>query len=125
MSFEKASTQEELHIQSTELELKAGDKIQLWTEMNMEYEGYLGLEYRILMIRGTDTLGVYQLDPEDKDITMGEVKTSFGGETKWRFSGRMGKIGIEDDGVYTFSSILAASENPSLKLNKADLVLKK
>ncbi len=125
MSFEKASTQEELHIQSTEVELKAGDKLQIWTEMSMEYEGPLGLEYQLLMIKGADTLAMYQLDPEDKDVTMGEVKTSFGSETKWRFSGRMAKIAIEDDGLYTFSSLLAASENPSLQLKKADLVLKK
>ncbi|GAB5527160.1 MAG: hypothetical protein Roseis2KO_50320 [Roseivirga sp.] len=125
LSFEKTASQEDLNIQSAELELKAGDKLQIWTEMSMEYEGSLGLEYQLLMIKGADTLAMYQLDPEDKDVTMGEVKTSFGSETKWRFSGRMTKITIEDDGLYIFSSVLAASENPSLKLKKADLVLKK
>lgn len=125
LSFEKVATQEDLNIQSTELELKAGDKIQLWTEMNMEYEGNLGLEYQILVIKGADTLAMYKLDPEEKDITMGEVKTSIGNDTKWRFSGRMSKITIENDGLYTFSSLLLSSPNESLNLKKADLVLKK
>lgn len=125
LSFDKVATQEDLNIQTTDLELKAGDKLQVWTEMSMEYEGSLGLEYKVMVTKGADTLAFLQLDPEEKDITMGEVKTSFGSETKWRFSGRMSKITIEDDGLYTFSSVLAASENPSLKLKKADLVLKK
>lgn len=125
LSFEKVATQEDLNIQSAELELKAGDKIQLWTEMNMEYEGNLGLEYQMLVIKGADTLAMYKLDPEEKDITMGEVKTSIGNDTKWRFSGRMSKITIEDDGLYTFSSLLLSSSNESLNLKKADLVLKK
>ncbi len=125
LSFDRIATQENLNIQTTELELKAGDKIQLWTEMNMEYEGPLGLEYRVMVTKEADTLAFFQLDPEDKDVTMGEVKTSINDKTKWRFSGRMGKFAIEDDGLYKFSSMLASSENPSLKLNKADLVLKK
>lgn len=125
LSFDRVASQDDLNIQTTELELKAGDKIQLWTEMNMEYEGPLGLEYRVMITKEADTLAFLQLDPEDKDVTMGEFKTEFGNETKWRFSGRMSKITIEDDGLYKFSSVLASSENPSLKLKKADLVLKK
>lgn len=124
-SFEKVATQDDLNIQTAELELKAGDKIHLWTEMSMEYEGDLGLEYQMLVIKESDTLAFYKLDPEEKDITMGEVKTSFGNDTKWRFSGRMKQFTIESDGLYTFSSLLVSNENPSLKLKKADLVLKK
>lgn len=91
----------------------------------MEYEGSLGLEYQLLVIKDADTLNFFKLDPEDKDITMGEVKTQFRGNTSWRFSGRIGQFTIDEEGSYTFSSLLISSPNESLELSKADLVLKK
>jgi hypothetical protein len=124
-SFDRVSTEEDLNIQTQNIDLEAGEKVHLWTEMNMEYEGQLGLEYQILLIKGSDTLTFIRLDPEEKDITTGEFKTTIGGSTKWRFSGRMNHLTVEDAGTYTFSTLLVSSDNPSLKLNKADLVLKK
>lgn len=124
MSFKNISTQDSLYIEYSTLELKAGDKVNLWTEMNLEYEGSLGLEYRLMVLKDSDTLGTLQLNPFERDISMGEVKTEFGNKTRWKFSGRMDRLDIEEDGSYEFKGILVSSENPTLQLKTAELVLK-
>lgn len=72
------STQENLDWKSTTLDLQANEKVYFWAEMDMEYEGDLGLAYQVQVIKGADTLGVMELDPMDKDMTVGEVQTTFG-----------------------------------------------
>jgi len=47
------------------------------------------------------------------------------GKTNWSFSGKNSEIKIEEDGYYTFKGILVASENETLKVTKAEIVLKK
>jgi hypothetical protein len=56
---------------------------------------------------------------------LGEVKTTFFDKTTWSFKGSMDFLQIKETAQYTFRTILIASENESLKINKADLVLKK
>jgi hypothetical protein len=46
-------------------------------------------------------------------------------KTSWSFSGKNSQMKIEEDGKYTFKGILVASENPSLKVTKAEIVFKK
>jgi hypothetical protein len=110
---------------TTSLDLKAGEKLWFWTDMDIEYSGNLELIYQIQLIKNTDTLGYIEFHPFDKKITLGEMKTTLLGKTKWSFKGSMDFLKIKESGKYTFRAILASSQNESLKLNKADLVLKK
>ena len=61
----------------------------------------------------------------NKNITIGEVKTTIMNKTKWRFTGKNAKITFKENGQYRFVSQLIASENPTLTIKKAELVLKK
>ena len=54
-----------------------------------------------------------------------EVKKVLGNKTSWSFSGKMKHITIKEDGDYIFKAILRSSDNPTLNINKAELVLKK
>jgi hypothetical protein len=105
--------------------LNKGDKLWFWTDVNIEYKGNLNLEYQIQLIKNSDTLGYLQLHPFDKNVTIGELKTTFFDATKWSFQGSMDFLQIKETGKYTFRTILVSNPNETLKINKADLVLKK
>ncbi len=108
-----------------ELSLKQGEILRFWADMDLEYDGSVDMIYSIRLVKGNDTLVVPDLNPFEKKITVGEVKTTVMGKTKWRFSGQMHTIDIKEGGTYTLLAAFSSSLNNSLKLNKADLVLKK
>ncbi len=108
-----------------ELSLKQGEILRFWADMDLEYDGSVDMIYSIRLVKGTDTLVVPDLNPFEKKITVGEVKTTVMGKTKWRFSGQMHTIDIKEDGTYTVMARFSSSMNNSLKLRKADLVFKK
>lgn len=108
-----------------DLNLKQGEILRFWADMDLEYDGSVEMVYRIKFLKGTDTLMVSDLNPFEKKITVGEVKTTVMGKTKWSFSGQMHTIDIKEDGSYTVLAAFSSSFNNSLKLRKADLVFKK
>lgn len=114
-----------LIMKEASLALKKGDKIALWSEMDVKYEGDVLLRFKLEILKDGELFQGLEIDPTDKNITIGEVKSSIMGKTDWRFSGKNGQIKIEEDGHYTFKAIFVASNNPSLKVDKAELVLKK
>ena len=117
--------QSDLKTQSTTIDLEAGDRLNLWAHMDLEYEGELALEFQLLVIKEGDTLNMLPLNPFEVDITMNEVKTSFNNKTDWRFAGRMNYLDIEDSGTYEFQTLLLANVGANPTINKADLVFKK
>ena len=125
INIDHISTKENLDWKSIELDLNAGEKIHLWSEMDMKYEGALALRYQLQVIKDTDTLGYIEFDPMDKNITIGEIKTSFGNKTNWKFSGRSDTWNVQDSGHYFLRAILVSNGNESLELKKSDIVLKK
>ncbi|CAN5489073.1 hypothetical protein BH10BAC1_BH10BAC1_13380 [soil metagenome] len=110
---------------STTIDLDKDDKLFFWTDMNIEYEGDLQLEYQVQIIKDTDTIGYVHLRPFEKNVTIGEVKTTFFNKTTWSFSGSIDFLKIKETGKYTFRSALFASKTDGVLLKKADLVLKK
>ena len=66
-----------------------------------------------------------EIDPTDKNVTLGETKVVLMDKSSWSFNGRNTKVVIDDDGKYTFRALLVSSDNPTLKINKAELVIKK
>ena len=125
ISDNQISTEESLDWKTAELDLKAGDEIGFWAEMDMEYEGNLGLRFQVQVIYEKDTLGIMEIDPMDKNITLGEVKTEIMDKTSWSYTGKVGSYTVENDGHYAFRTILISSPNETLKLEQADLVFKK
>ncbi|SFN42923.1 hypothetical protein SAMN04487989_101374 [Bizionia echini] len=107
------------------LSLKKGEEIAVWSEMDIEYEGNVDLRFQIEVSKNGENIGVLEIDPTDKNITIGELKSSINNKTSWSFTGKNSEITIEDNGEYTFKGILIASENPTLKIDKAEIILKK
>ena len=125
LSINEVSTTTNLISKEASLDLKKGDEIGLWSDIDIEYEGNIVLRFRIGIDRNGEKYGGLEIDPMDKSITIGELKTSIMGKTNWRFVGKNSKIKIEEDGEYTFKGLLVASDNPSLNIEKAEIILKK
>lgn len=106
------------------LQLKKADVISLWSDMDMTYEGEAPLRFQVTVLKNGAPFGQLELDPTDKNVTLGEVKTNVNGNVSWRFSGKNATLTVPENATYTFRGQLVAASNPSLKINKAELVLK-
>lgn len=112
-------------MKETSVDLKKGDKISFWSDMDVEYEGDLQLRFQIEIWTNGHILEVLEIDPFQKNITLNETQISLGDKTTWAFSGKNSEKIIENDGNYIFKAILISNGNPTLKLNKAEIIIKK
>ena len=124
IAINEASSPDNLIVKDVSLDLKNGDEIIFWSDMDMEYEGNVDLRFRVQILKDGEEFGSLEIDPTDKNVTIGEIKTSIMNKTNWRFSGRNTKIKIDSAGKYVFKALLATSDNPSLKIKKAEIVIK-
>lgn len=122
---EISTDNDNLIVGETSIDLKQGEEIALWSDMDMSYEGDVALRFQLEIIMDTTSLGIMELDPMDKNITLGEVKTTLNDKTNWSFSGKNGSFKVEEDANYTFKAILIASDNSTLQIDKAELIIKK
>ena len=123
-SINKVSIDDNFIIKEIKLDLIKDDEIYVWSEMNFSHQDNVDLRFKLVILKDGEKYGSLELDPIDKNISIGEVKTTVNGKTNWRFSGKNSEIKIKEDGLYTFKAILVASENPSLVIRKAELVFK-
>jgi hypothetical protein len=112
-------------VKEATVQLKKDEKIALWSDMDLAYEGSSPVRFQVQITKDGTPFKELQLDPTEKNVTIGEVKTDFNGSIKWRFSGKNAELVIPDAGSYTFKAILVAAPNPTLHVTKAELVLKK
>ena len=125
LQINQLSTKENLIAKETTLDLKKNDEIGIWSDMDIAYEGDVALRFRVEVKKDGKTIGGFEVDPTEKNITIGEVKTTVMGKTDWSFTGKNNVYKIESDGKYTFKGILVASDNATLKVTKAEIVFKK
>jgi hypothetical protein len=116
---------EEVFIKEVTLDLKKGETIALWADNDIEYENDLALVYIVEIFRDGKSMGGLELNALETNPKMMEVRTTVNEKTSWSYSGKMESIEITDDGQYTIKAILKSSDNPTLRIKKADLVIKK
>ncbi len=116
---------------STTLNLKQGEIVYLWTDVDVEFTGDIDFIY-LVKVTGRDNRPVkYEIRPlEDnqRKVTLNERKIVFNNKTKWSFSCYYYTYKADTSGEYTFESVLAISaksKGASFAVNKSDLVLKK
>lgn len=126
LPINKISTDEDnLIIKETTIDLKKGEKIDFWSEIDLESEGELALEFRVRMFKEGEELEMFEVFPFQGNITMNEKKVQMNNKTTWSFSKKNISKTIKEDGKYTFAAILVSNNNEKLKLNKAELVIRK
>jgi hypothetical protein len=91
------------------LKLKKDEEISFWSEMNIEYSDEAFFEFRLVIYKEDELYAVLLIDPTDKNITIGEVKTTIGAKTKWSFTGKNVELKMEEDGNYTFKVVLKST----------------
>jgi hypothetical protein len=116
---------ENLIMKETTITLKKDENIGFWSEMDMSYEGDLGLRFRIEILKDDLPYGGLEIDPMEKNITLGEFKTDINGKVDWSFTGKNASLTIDEDADYTFKGVLLSNNNPTLKIEKAEVIIKK
>lgn len=114
-----------LGYRSLHIQLKKGDKIALWSEMDMEYDGSVQMSLSVDMTLDDKPYQSLELNPFEKSITVNETKTISGKHTQWRFSGKNEEIEIKESGRYKFVAVLKTSFNPTLRMKQPQLILKR
>ncbi|OUJ74527.1 hypothetical protein [Hymenobacter crusticola] len=112
-------------VREATLKLQKDDEVSLWSEMDMAYDGEAPLRFQLLILKNGAAFQELEINPTDKHITVGELKTSINGRINWSFSGKNGEITVPENANYTFKARLVAANNPTLQIKKAELVLKK
>jgi len=125
LAINEISTEESLVVKEVALELKAGDEIGIWSDMNIAFEGQVDLRFRIGVTKNGDDYTAIELDPLEKYITLEETKNTLNGKTNWQFIGKNKGLKIDEDATYLFKVIFVASKNPSLEVIKAEVILKR
>jgi len=114
-----------LVLKQTTLELSKGDEIAIWSDVDFEYEGDATLIFKMGILKNGKLYRELEFDPTDKNLSIGELKSTMNNKTVWSFVGKNSKILIDENGTYTFKGMLDSSINPSLKVKKAEIILKK
>lgn len=126
LKINKVSKEDHIRQEDVTLDLKKGDELEFWTEMDMSYEGDVVLLFRILIFKDGVDHGSLDLDPRNKSTTLNETKTVENGVTHWKFTAKNHTTPIYQDNNYTYQVLLASGGNDStLVIRKADLVLKR
>ena len=107
------------------LQLQKDDKIALWSDMDLAYEGDAPVRFQVRVTKDGVPFKELELDPTEKNVAIGEVKMDVNGSVNWSFSGKNAELVVPDAGSYTFKAVLVAAANPTLRVTKAELVLKK
>lgn len=124
LTIDSVSTDAHIVDREAMLSLKKGDKIALWSHMDLSYDGNVELRFRVRMLKDGTEMPMMDVDPFDRSVTVFETKSEMGGHTNWSFTGKNKVVDIAEDGTYTFKAILIASESPGLQIRKAELLLK-
>lgn len=114
-----------LIIKEVTLDLKKDEDISFWSEMDVEYEGDINLRFRVDVLINGDFVDKLEFDPMEKNITLTELRSTVMDKTTWSFTGKNAEILMEEGGNYTFRGVLSASENATLIINKAELIIRK
>ncbi len=108
------------------LDLVTGDVVSLWTDLDIEYEGELKMDYIVYVISSAnDTVESLQALPLEVNVSVRSVETTFGNKHAKKHLGKMSTLEIKEEGTYSFSAVLRSAVNKTLVIEKADLVLRK
>jgi len=125
LKLDKVTTSEEnVFEKETTLELKKDDELMFWSDMDIEYTGEAYFQFRFRIYKNGEPYGILEIDPTEKNITIGEIKTVLNDNTKWSFTGKNKELKIKESGKYKIKCVLKTTSNPSIKINKAEVVIK-
>lgn len=105
--------------------LKKDDKVALWSDMDLSYQGQAQLMFHVQVLQNGQPFQQLAFDPREKNFSVKEVKKDINGAVDWSFTGKNAELTIPADGNYTFRGRLLAQPANGVQLRKAELVLRK
>lgn len=105
----------------------AAGEVDFWTDLDLEFEGDAGLEYRVVLVQDDAPVTTTICDPLGRlSVKKRWLETDIGGSHARRGEGKMAcSVKLAKGGPTTVEATLVASRRPSsLKIAKADLVAK-
>lgn len=107
------------------LSLKATDKLEIWTEVDFSYRGKQNLFFRLVLLRGDEYISEFYVDPEKAERFELDSREERDSTVYRKINAYNGVFSVEQDGDYNIKVLLMGLKNPSLDLNKTDLILRK
>src|SRR4051794_28724015 len=92
LQINQLSTEGNLVAKETTLDLKKGDEIGIWSDMDIAFEGNIALRFRVEIKKDGKIIDGLEVDPTKKNITVGEVKTTVMDKADWKFTGKKFRI---------------------------------
>jgi hypothetical protein len=118
----QVTTDQNPNLKETTLDLKKGDKLGIWSFMDINYEQNVNLRFKLSILKNGEDFKKFEIDPLASKVIISSRKLEGIKKTDWRFLGKYSVMKITEDGKYTFRGFLVASENPTLKITKAEVV---
>lgn len=113
-------------VKEASLQLQKAEEVAMWSDMDLAYEGQQPLRFQVVVTKDGAPFKQLEINPTVKNLTVGEVRTKMNGKITWRFTGKNAELKVPANGTYLFKArLVAATSNPTLKITKAELVLKK
>jgi len=92
LEVNKISTPENMHIGTCTLVMEAGEKVTLWSKMNIEYTGDPSMRFNVEVLRDGHAFKKFEIDPTESNLTIGSVRSEIGNKVKWKFSKKHGSV---------------------------------
>src|SRR3989338_1517010 len=73
-----SATEDQLFVEEATVELKKGEQIAFWSEIDLESEGDLALEFRVQVWNNNEQIELLNVYPFQGNITMNESKVQLG-----------------------------------------------
>lgn len=123
LAINEVSTKENIITKEATLDLKQGEEIHFWSDMDVEFDGDPAFEFYIHITKDSAVMDL-KVNPFERNVTMNEVTKTINGHTDTRFEANNYQLKITESGTYKIEAILI-SHNQNLTINKAELVIKK
>ncbi|SFU39219.1 hypothetical protein SAMN05216480_102197 [Pustulibacterium marinum] len=111
--------------EETHLDLKKGEEVIFYTDLDVHYKDELVLGYLVEIKNGEESKGIIRLEAIEEAEFVEAVKSSVSDTIYRKLTKEIGSYEVEEDGNYLFRAALMSSPNFTLKIDKADLILKK
>lgn len=107
------------------VQLKKGDKIAIWSDMDFEYQSTPEMDFKVELYLNDALYETLEFKPTQKNMTINEVKSTTGKRKTWSFSGKNEEIEIRESGRFKCIAYLRTGFSVGLRINRADIVLKR
>ena len=121
LKMREFSTHELKPTESREINLKKGDILEFWVDLDVEYSGELYMEHTIQVEKDGKKLGGFKMTTLEPLSKTRSIKTQYEGKYKQKFYGYLNFFEIHETGKYKFIAVMNRNDTSPIELGKADI----